>query len=102
MYCLTVSLFYLHVCPFREDRKRAKHEKERIHGSFNSLVFTPLLLNILEAGKTMLQNILILWQRDLEILKRSNASVILHKLSRLLSTEEKGFMLDSAIQGAVH
>ena len=27
----------------REDQKRANYEKERIHGRFNSLVFTPLV-----------------------------------------------------------
>ena len=50
--CLSVSLsVHMSVCQsvsqsatLREDRKCAKYEKERIHGSFNSLVFNPLVL----------------------------------------------------------
>ena len=100
-----------------------QNKKRKEHSSFNSLVCTPLVLNIWKLhGETAQQNILILWQRDLETLKvtamkpsccyrrkrfsgllqRSNASVILHKSSRLLPIEEKGFMLNSAIQGIVH
>ena len=36
----------------REDRIRSKYQQERIHGSFNSTVFTSSFFNILEAGET--------------------------------------------------
>ena len=43
------------------------------------------------------------WRKRFSILlQRSNASVILHKLSRILPEEDKGFLLDRAIQGSVH
>ena len=43
------------------------------------------------------------WRKRFSVLlQKSNASFILHKLSRLLSTAEKRFMLDSVIQGTVH